>query len=230
MDLARILIVDDEPQILRVLRTSLGSVGYEVRAAEDGVAALEAIQQWCPDLVITDLSMPRMNGSELCSAIREFSRVPIIVLSVRGEDRPKVDALDRGADDYVTKPFSIQELMARVRAHLRRNRQAPADDEAPIEIGDFFIDRTAHRVKMRGEEVRLTPKEFSLLVFMAQNPQRVLTHRVLLNALWGGQTNQQVEHLRVFINTLRKKIDPNYIVTEPWIGYRFEPLGAEVSD
>ncbi|HEY0564844.1 MAG TPA: response regulator transcription factor, partial [Terriglobales bacterium] len=218
MELGRILIVDDEPQILRVLRTSLGSVGYEVRAVENGVAALEAVHQWTPDLVITDLSMPKMNGAELCSAIREFSTVPIIVLSVRGEDRPKIDALDRGADDYVTKPFSIQELMARVRAHLRRNRHTDPEDESAIAIGDFLIDRTAHRVKMRGEEVRLTPKEFSLLVFMAQNPQRVLTHRVLLNALWGGQTNQQVEHLRVFINTLRKKIDPKYVVTEPWIG------------
>ncbi|MBZ5720329.1 MAG: response regulator transcription factor [Acidobacteriia bacterium] len=224
----RILVVDDEPQITRVLRTSLSSQGYDIRAANDGETALEIMKDWTPELVITDLSMPNMDGLELCRRIRSVSQIPIIVLSVRGEERTKIQALDAGADDYVTKPFGIDELLARVRAHLRR---APAvGSEAPtlIEVGDFHIDLAAHKVTVRQREVHLTPKEFDLLVFLSRAPGKVMTHRALLNAVWGGNSTEQVEYLRVFVGQLRKKLEPEtasprYIVTEPWVGYRFEP-------
>ena len=224
----RILVVDDEPQITRTLRTSLSSHGYEVQVANDGEAALEVFRTWKPDLIITDLSMPKMTGIELCEHIRDCSQTPIIVLSVRGEDKNKVEALDKGADDYVTKPFSINELLARIRANLRR-ASAGKDEEGtePIDIGDFHVDLQAHLVSVQGKEVRLTPKEFDLLVYMARHPGKVLTHRMLLNAAWGGQSVQSAEYLWVFMNQLRKKIEPEdtprYIVTEPRIGYRFRP-------
>jgi two-component system KDP operon response regulator KdpE len=223
----RILVVDDEPQITRVLRTSLSSQGYDIRVANDGETALEIMKDWTPDLVVTDLSMPNMDGLELCRKLRVTSQVPIIVLSVRGEERTKVQALDAGADDYVTKPFGIEELLARVRASLRR---APAENgqTSVIEAGDFRIDLAAHRVTVRKREVRLTPKEFDLLVYLARHAGRVVTHRALLGAIWGGQSTEQVEYLRVFVGQLRKKLEPEassprYIVTEPWVGYRFEP-------
>jgi two-component system KDP operon response regulator KdpE len=224
----RILVVDDEPQITRVLRTSLAAHGYEVRIANDGESGLGAFQEWNPDLVITDLSMPKMTGIELCENIRDHSQVPIIVLSVRGEDKNKVEALDKGADDYVTKPFSINELLARIRANLRRSNLAKEpESSSPIELGDFHIDLQTRIVTVAGKEVHLTPKEFDLLTYMARHPGKVLTHRILLNAVWGGQSVQQPEYLRVFINQLRKKIEtgetPRYILTEPWVGYRFQP-------
>jgi two-component system, OmpR family, KDP operon response regulator KdpE len=226
----RILVVDDEPQITRVLRTSLSSHGYEVSIANDGEAALKAMQDVNPDLIITDLSMPRMTGIELCESIRDRSQVPIIVLSVRGEDKSKIEALDKGADDYVTKPFSINELLARIRANLRRaNLYKDQQDTEPIKIGDFHIDLQTRIVSVEEKEVHLTPKEFDLLVYMAQHPEKVLTHSVLLKAVWGPQSVQQPEYLRVFINQLRKKIEPEetprYILTEPWVGYRFKPEG-----
>jgi two-component system KDP operon response regulator KdpE len=227
VEIGRILIVDDEPQIIRVLKAALIANGYEVRTAGDGEEALDAFQHWTPDLVITDLSMPKMNGAELCSAIRDMSQVPILVLSVRGEDRAKIEALDRGADDYVVKPFSINELLARVRANLRRSRLSTGHVPETISIGDFMIDPEAHRVTVCGEEIHLTPKEFELLQYMAAHAGKALSHRVLLNAVWGGQNVQHVDYLRVFINTLRKKIDSKYIITEPWVGYRFEPSGGE---
>jgi two-component system KDP operon response regulator KdpE len=223
MEGGRILVVDDEPQIVRVLRASLMANGYEVRTASNGEEALSIFESWVPDLVVTDLSMPRMTGAELCSSIRETSTVPIIVLSVRGEERAKVDALDRGADDYVVKPFNINELLARIRANLRRQRQETEDLDQSVTAGDFAIDLAAHRVTIRGEEVHLTPKEFELLNYMARHAGKVLTHRALLTAVWGGQNVQQIDYLRVFINTLRKKISAKYILTEPWVGYRFEP-------
>jgi two-component system KDP operon response regulator KdpE len=222
----RILVVDDEPQILRVLRRSLTTHRYEVRVAADGEAALDLFHDWSPDLVITDLSMPGMSGLELCRRLRAVSAVPIIVLSVKGEERAKVEALDAGADDYVTKPFGMDELLARVRAALRR---APAAGPATIiDAGDFHIDREARSVTVKGREVHLTPKEFDLLVHLVQHPGKVLTHRALLGAIWGGNYVEQTEYLRVFIGQLRKKIEPDparprYILTEPWIGYRFEP-------
>ena len=227
-DHRRILVVDDEPQITRVLRTSLSSHGYELRVANDGETALEIMKDWTPDLVITDLSMPNMDGLELSRRIRAKLHVPIIVLSVKGEERIKVQALDAGADDYVTKPFGMEELLARVRASLRR--QPPRGDEAPavIEAGDFSIDPSAHKVTVRGREIRLTPKEFELLTYLARNPNKVVTHRALLAAVWGGNSTEQVEYLRVFVGQLRKKLEsgansPRYILTEPWVGYRFEP-------
>jgi two-component system KDP operon response regulator KdpE len=226
-DKTRILVVDDEPQITRVLRTSLSVHGYEVQIANDGEAGLNAFEAWKPDLVITDLSMPKMSGIELCENIRDHSQVPIIVLSVRGEDKHKVEALDKGADDYVTKPFSIEELLARIRASLRRVNLSEEEPSEPITIGDFNIDLQTRIVTVRKKEVHLTPKEFDLLVYMARRPGRVLTHRALLSAVWGSQSVQSAEYLWVFMNQLRKKIEPGvtprYILTEPRIGYRFRP-------
>ncbi len=224
----RILVVDDEPQITRVLRSSLTSNGYEVQIAQDGISALERMAAWPPDMVITDLAMPRMDGAALCVEIRAHSDVPILVLSVRDQETAKVKALDAGADDYVTKPFGIQELLARVRAHMRRQRASSDDMEsAPLEIGDFRVDSQKHRVEVRGQEVRLSPKEFDLLLYMAQRPGRVLTHRILLTAIWGPHAAEQPESLRVLVAQLRKKIEPGpepqYIVNEPWVGYRFQP-------
>jgi len=226
-DHRHILVVDDEPQITRVLRTSLASQGYDIRVANDGETALEITKDWTPDLVITDLSMPNMDGLELCRRLRAKSQVPIIVLSVKGEERTKVQALDVGADDYVTKPFGMIELLARVRAHLRRF--SPPDSQAGvIEAGDFRIDLDAHEVTVHGRDVRLTPKEFELISYFARHPNKVLTHRALLFAVWGGNSTEQPEYLRVFIGQLRKKIEtdpssPRYILTDPWVGYRFEP-------
>jgi two-component system KDP operon response regulator KdpE len=224
----RILVVDDESQITRVLRTSLSSQGYDIRVANDGETALEIMKDWTPELVITDLSMPNMDGLELCRHLRLKSRVPIIVLSVRGQERTKVDALDAGADDYITKPFGIEELLARVRASLRRVPVNEGNQPTLIEIGDFRIDLPAHKITVRENEVHLTPKEFDLLVYLARHSGKVITHRALLTAIWGGQNSEQVEYLRVFVGQLRKKLEPDtasprYIVTEPWVGYRFEP-------
>ena len=227
-DRPHILVVDDEPQITRVLRTSLSAQGYDIRVANSGEMALEIMKDWTPSLIITDLSMPSVDGVQLCRTVRAVSQVPIVVLSVRDKEQQKVEALDAGADDYVTKPFGMNELLARVRANLRR---VPSDgepaDEA-IDIGDFRIDPAAHKVAVRGGEVRLTPKEFDLLVYLARRPGKVVTHRALLAAVWGGQSTEQVEYLRVFVGQLRKKLEPDassprYIVTEPWVGYRFEP-------
>jgi two-component system, OmpR family, KDP operon response regulator KdpE len=223
----RILVVDDETQITRVLRTSLSTQAYDVRVANDGDTALEIMKDWTPDLVITDLSMPNMDGLELTRRLRTTSSIPILILSVRGEERTKVQALDAGANDYVTKPFGMDELLARVRASLRRSQ--PTDSEPSlIEEGDFVIDLAAHKVSVRRKDVHLTPKEFDLLVYLARHAGKVVTHRALLGAIWGGQSTEQVEYLRVFVRQLRKKLEPDsdsprYIVTEPWVGYRFEP-------
>jgi two-component system, OmpR family, KDP operon response regulator KdpE len=229
---SRILVVDDETQISRVLKTTLNSQGYEVKTASNGEAGFDAISDWLPDLLITDLSMPGMSGIDLCRAVRERSNIPIIVLSVRGEEKTKIEALDAGADDYVTKPFSVNELLARVRANLRRVTANDEEVSAPIEEGVFYISAEARQVRVSGKEIHLTPKEFDLLVFMARHPNKVLTHRVLLNAVWGSESVQQPEYLRVFINQLRKKIEPGetpkYIVTDPWVGYRFLPRGEPV--
>jgi two-component system, OmpR family, KDP operon response regulator KdpE len=227
-DRPRILVVDDEPQITRVLRASLGMHGYEIQVANDGEAGLEAFKDWKPDLVITDLSMPKMAGTELCEHIRENSQVPIIVLSVQGEDNSKIEALDKGADDYVTKPFSINELLARIRANLRRASLGKEEESGePIDIGEFHIDLQTRIVSVGAREVHLTPKEFDLLVYMARHPGKVISRRALLNAVWGGQSVQSAEYLWVFMNQLRKKIEPTetprYILTEPRIGYRFRP-------
>ncbi len=226
-DTKKILVVDDEYQITRVLKRSLQAHRYDVRAASDGESGLELFNDFHPDLVITDLQMPAMNGIELCREIRKISEIPIIVLSVKGEEKTKVEALDAGADDYITKPFGMDELLARVRATLRR---APNEkkEETRLEIGDFFIDLSSYKVMVRETEVHLTPKEFELLSYLLKNPGKVLTHRNLLGAVWGGNFTEQTEYLRVFVGNLRKKIEanpakPQYILTEPWVGYRFNP-------
>ncbi|MES1254968.1 MAG: response regulator transcription factor [Acidobacteriota bacterium] len=227
-DRSRVLVVDDEPQITRVLRTVLTSQGYQVETAGEGESALASFTAVHPELVITDLVMPHMDGLELCRRIRAVSTVPIIVLSVKGEERTKVDALDSGADDYVTKPFGIDELLARVRAALRRG--GAEHEGGTLEAGEFRIDLEGRRVQVRGQEIRLTPKEFDLFVYMARHPNRVIAHRTLLEAVWGEASQEQPEYLRVFMGQLRKKLEPDpsnprFLVTEPWVGYRFNPNG-----
>lgn len=226
----RILVVDDEPQIRRVLRTGLTAQGYDLRTVADGEAAIETFGDWPPDLVITDLAMPHMNGLELCQKLRTYSQVPIIVLSVRGEEQTKIEALDAGADDYVTKPFSIAELLARIRAVLRRAPGSPVEEAilSTLQVGDFLVDQETRKVMIQGREVHLTPKEYDLLVLFIRHPGKVLTHHKLLAAIWGNNYIEQTEYLRVFIGQLRKKIEanpatPKYILTDPWIGYRFDP-------
>jgi two-component system KDP operon response regulator KdpE len=225
----RILIVDDERQITRVLRTSLQSSGYEVTVAHDGLQALGLFAQTRPDLVITDLAMPEMDGIELTREIRRTSDTPILVLSVREAERQKVAALDSGADDYIVKPFSMPELLARVRANLRK--VAPQEEQAQLTVGDFFIDVEAHQLRVKQEPLHLTPKEFALLLYFARNPRRVLTHKALLRQVWGPSGEDQPEYLRVLIAQLRKKLEQmdgdgrQYIQSEPWVGYRFHPDG-----
>ena len=231
--LPRILVVDDESQIARVLRTGLKTHGYDVRVASDGVSALETFNDWRPDLVVTDLAMPNLDGLQLCRRLRAISQLPIIVLSVRGEEKTKVEALDAGADDYVTKPFGMDELLARVRAHLRRATMPPLNEVSStvLEVGDFRIDLESRTVFVREAEVHLTPKEYDLLVHFVRHAGKVLTHHTLLGAVWGGNYVEQNEYLRVFVGNLRKKLEPDpstprYILTEPWIGYRFDPQSS----
>lgn len=232
----RILIVDDERQITRVLRTSLQSSGYDVTTAHDGLEALALFQKSPPDLVITDLAMPEMDGIELTREIRRTSDTPILVLSVREAERQKVAALDSGADDYIVKPFSMPELLARVRANLRK--VTPVPESPQLTVGNFFIDVEAHQLTVLGTPLHLTPKEFALLLFFARNPRRVLTHKALLKHVWGPAGEDQPEYLRVLIAQLRKKLDQvsqqergpgdglRYIQSEPWVGYRFHPEGT----
>lgn len=228
MSKARILIVDDEPQLGRVMRTGLTSHGFEVRVAADGEAGLDVLHDWRPDLVITDLAMPNMGGLEFCRRLRLISHVPLIVLSVKNEERTKVEALDAGADDYITKPFGMNELVARIRAALRRATNVPSRSSSLIEAGDFSVDVAVHKISVKQHDVHLTPKEFELLLYFIQHSGVVLTHQKLLGAVWGGDYTKQTEYLRVFVGQLRKKIEPDpanpkYILTEPWIGYRFTP-------
>lgn len=228
-DTARIIVVDDDAQLTRVLRTGLKSRGYEVRTAADGMLALETFNEWQPDLVITDLAMPVMDGLELCRQLRAVSQVPIIVLSAKGEEKTKIEALDLGADDFVTKPFGIDELFARVRAALRRASSSGSTQATTVlEVGVFRADLESRHVTVEGREIHLTPKEFDLLTYFMTNAGKVLTHRTLLKAIWGGNYVDQNEYLRVFVGQLRKKVEPEgtkprYILTEPWVGYRFEP-------
>ena len=222
----RILVIDDESQITRVLRAALTAQGYQVRTANDPEEGLELYREWMPDLVITDLMMPTMTGVDVCRAIRLIAATPVVVLSVRDHERSKIEALDAGADDYVTKPFNTQELLARVRAHLRR---APERTSQAIEAGDFVIDAPAHTITVLGKAIHLTPKEFDLLSFLARNAGKVMTHRALLTSVWGADSVQQPEYLRVFVGQLRKKLEAEtgkqYIQTEPWVGYRFVAEG-----
>jgi len=225
---ARILIVDDEPNIIATVAPLLRARDYEVLSAMTGRSALEAVELDKPDLIVLDLGLPDINGVEVCRQVRQTLSTPILVLSARGAEGDKVNALDAGADDYVTKPFGAEELLARIRAALRR-AESPAPASEPLVRGDLVIDRERFRVLRGGEELRLTPKEFELLTFLAQHPGRVLTHRTILKAVWGPYLVDQPEHLRVLVGSLRKKIEPNpstpkYILTEPWVGYRFADL------
>src|SRR5262245_9318775 len=228
----RILVVDDEPNILATLAPLLRSRGYEVSTAMTGRGAVEAVERENPDLMVLDLGLPDMDGVEVTRLVRDGRTTRIVVLSARGAEGDKVRALDAGADDYVTKPFGTEELLARVRVALRRTETAPPQS-GPIVRGALVIDRERFRVIRDGEEVRLTPKEFELLTFFAQHPGRVLTHRAILKAIWGPHAVDQPEHLRVLIGSLRKKIEPDlsnprYILTEPWVGYRFADTGDGV--
>ena len=230
--MSRILIVDDEQQILRMLRASLTVNGYEVVSAKNGLEGFTAFEETQPDLIITDMSMPLMDGLALTREIRRISKVPIIVLSVRNMEPLKVDALDAGADDYVTKPFTMPELLARVRAHLRRTGEAEAPSEEELCEGDFSMDFRTRAVAVRNGTVHLTPKEFDLLSCFLRAPDRVLTHRALAEAVWGTVVDGQTENLRVLVAQLRRKIedaDHRYIVSEPWVGYALRVHGAKVS-
>jgi two-component system, OmpR family, KDP operon response regulator KdpE len=223
---ANILVVDDEPQIRRVLRSTLTSSGYVIVEAKTGEEALERMCKERPDLVLLDVNMPGMGGIAACREIRRASDAPIIMLTVRNAERDKVAALDAGADDYVVKPFGIEELLARIRAALRRN--APGDGLPPFVSKDLSIDFEARQVKVRDRDVHLTPKEYDVLKHLVANQGKPLTHRRLLQAVWGPDYGEETESLRVVINQLRKKLEadpahPKYLVTEPWIGYRFQP-------
>ena len=224
----KILVVDDEPNILATLGPLLRARGYDVLTAMTGRAAVQTVERDTPDLIVLDLGLPDIDGVEVCRIVRETHIVPIVVLSARGAEGDKVRALDLGADDYVTKPFGAEELLARIRAALRRS-DAPPPASEPIVRGNLVIDRERFRVLRDGDEVRLTPKEFELLTFLAEHPGRVLTHRTILRAIWGPNAVDQPEHLRVLVGALRKKLEanpasPQYILTEPWVGYRFADL------
>ena len=221
-----ILVVDDESQITRVLRTTLSAQGYEIRVANDGETALEIVRDFAPDLVITDLAMPNMNGIELCRNLRRASQVPILVLSVRGEERSKVEALDSGADDYITKPFSTRELIARIRTAVRRVHAPARAEDAPIEIGEIRLNPSKRSVTRRGLAVHLTRKEYDILYTMMSRAGRVVSYAKLLTAVWGADCREEVEYLRTFIRQLRKKIEddpsnPVYLLTDVYVGYRF---------
>jgi two-component system KDP operon response regulator KdpE len=225
----RILIVDDEPQIRIALSSFFTDRGFQVCEANDGETALGLVHSWLPELVITDLSMPRMGGILLCQQIRRVSSIPIVVLSVREEETIKVEALECGADDYVTKPFGMDELLARVRAALRRSSVRYLNSTS-LDVGDFRINADTHRVEIRGvaDEIPLTPKEFELLLYLMRNPRKVIPQKMLLNAIWGRQNAENSDSARALVRQIRKKIEPNpaapkYLKTEPWIGYRFEP-------
>jgi len=229
MSTSTILIVDDEPQIRRVMRTTLSSNGYTVIEARSGEEALEIMRNERPELVLLDVNMPGIGGLEVCREIRDQSDVAIIMLTVRNTEHDKVLALDAGADDYVVKPFSIEELLARIRAALRRT--SSADPVANYVSTDLEIDFERRRVLVQGRPVRLTPKEFELLRHLVTSEGKPLEHRRLLQAVWGPDYGNETEYLRVFINQLRKKIEPDpahpkYIHTDPWVGYRFEPEGS----
>lgn len=229
MNAANILVVDDEPQIRRVLRSTLSTQGYVITDAKTGEEALESLRKERPDLVLLDMNMPGMGGVETCREIRRASDAPIIMLTVRNAERDKVAALDAGADDYIVKPFGIEELLARIRAALRR--YAPGDALPSFESKDLTIDFEARQVTVRDRDVHLTPKEYDVLKHLVANQGKPLTHRRLLQAVWGPDYGEETESLRVVINQLRKKLEadparPKYILTEPWVGYRFQPPRA----
>jgi len=226
LSFGRILVVDDDPQIRRVMKATLVGHSYEVIEARSGEEALERIPQEMPNLVLLDMNMPGIGGLETCRTIRSGSDIPVIILSVRNTEKDKVAALDAGADDYVTKPFGIEELLARIRAALRRATSSPEGGPRGFSSPDLEIDFETRRVHANGKDVRLTPKEFELLRFLVARAGKPVSHRELLQAVWGPDYGDEPEYLRVFINQVRKKIEinpakPKYILTEPWVGYRF---------
>jgi len=227
MSAGKVLVVDDEAQIRRVMRVALSTQGYEIVEARSGEEALAQFREHLPDLVLLDLNMPGIGGLEACRLLRAGSEVPIIVLTVRGAEEEKVKALDAGADDYVTKPFGMQELLARIRAHLRRAPAAPVGGPRTFAAPGLEIDFESRKVRARGETVRLTPKEFDLLRYLAAHAGKPVPHRELLQAVWGPDYGSEVQYLHVFVNQIRKKIEPDpakprYLMTEPWFGYRLE--------
>ena len=222
---ARILLVDDEVSIQRAVAPLLRSRGYDVDVAGTGAGALKHVAEHPPDLIVLDLGLPDLEGTEVCRRIRNDSKAPIIILSARGAEQDKVTALDLGADDYVTKPFSPEELLARIRVALRRVFTVDEPEAGRMQVGDLTIDYDRHRVLRGDEEIRLTPKEFDLLALLAKNADRVLTHRAILKAVWGPNSVDQPEHLWVLVAQLRKKIEPDpskprFLISEPWVGYR----------
>jgi two-component system, OmpR family, KDP operon response regulator KdpE len=226
MSTAKILVVDDEPQIRRMLRTTLTASGYQVADARSGEDALERFRELLPDLVIMDLNMPGIGGLQTCRELRATSDVPIIILTVRNAESDKVEALDAGADDYICKPFGMNELLARIRASLRRAPTSPEGGPHLFVSEDLEIDFENRKVRARGGNVHLTPKEFDVLRYLVSQGGKPVPHRQLLQAVWGPDYGNESDYLRVFINHLRKKIEPNpakprYILTEPWVGYRF---------
>ena len=226
MSSGRILVADDEPQIRRVLRTLLVAQGYEISDARTPDEVFHKLREERFELLLLDINMPGMSGLEICREVRETSEIAIIMLTVRDSEQDKVQALDAGADDYVTKPFSTQELLARIRAALRRNPMSAEAGHQIIELDGVEINLGTRRVRIRDKDVRLTPKEFDLLHYMVSNPNVPIPHGKLLQAVWGPDYGDQVEYLRVFVNQLRKKLEPQpakprYIITEPWVGYRF---------
>jgi len=221
----RILVIDDEPQIRRIMRVTLTGAGYEVDDARTGEDGLVKVREFRPDLVLLDINMPGMGGLAVCRAIRADSSAAIIMLTVYDTEAAKVEALDAGADDFVTKPFSTPELLARIRAALRRLPVAPSSSSR-LQVGALTIDFAARTVTQAGATSHLTPKELDLLRYLTQHANEAVPHRELLQAVWGPDYGDQVDYLRVFIKSLRKKIEPNpdsprYITTEPWVGYRF---------
>ncbi|MBS1245521.1 MAG: Phosphate regulon transcriptional regulatory protein PhoB [Chloroflexi bacterium] len=226
MKKTKILIVDDEPQILRALRTGLLAHGYDVVSAADGEEALDKAATELPDAVILDLNLPKLSGLDVCRGLREWSSVPIIVLSVRDAERDKVAALDLGADDYLTKPFGADELLARLRVALRHAARVAGPPEPVVRAGEVMIDLSRHMVKRGEDEVRLTATEYKLLAYLATNAGRVLTHTQILEHVWGPGYESETQNLRVYVSQLRRKLDPNsaqpqMITTEPGVGYRF---------
>jgi two-component system KDP operon response regulator KdpE len=226
MNGARILVVDDEVQIRRLLRTGLSGYGYVVELAADGLEAIEKARAWHPDVIVLDLGLPKLSGIAVCESIRSWSATPIIVLSVRDTDQDKVTALDLGADDYLTKPFSLAELLARIRVALRHSAQASVSAEPVVAIDDLQIDLTHRQVFVGGQEVHLTPTEYDLLKLLATHAGKVLTHTLLLRTIWGESYGRDTQTLRVFIGQLRRKLGddpahPRFILTEPGVGYRF---------
>jgi len=225
MSASRILLVDDEASIRRSVATLLRSRGYTVSAAATGAEALDLFDREQPELVIVDLGLPDLDGIVVCQRLRTRGDVPIVVLSVRGDERSKVAALDAGADDYVTKPFGAEELLARIRVGLRRSPERGRELQGQIRHGELVIDFDRHRVYRGDTEIRLTPREFELLTLLAAHAGRILTHRTILKAIWGANAAAQQEHLRVLVAQLRKKLEvdpahPQFVVTEPWVGYR----------